>query len=154
MLPEKPHKRYPIVTVIGSTRFDKEIKEWAWEHTKKGYLILFAPFAKEEHVTDKINFETYRFLLEEQHFQKMELADIIFVFNKNDYIGTSTSEELQYARSLSKKIYFLEPSVKCLHTTMFRTSYEPIPETTAYIEYCIKCNKEIEKHYVSKTGVD
>lgn len=140
MLDEKPHKRYRVVTIIGSTRFDKEIRKWAWDHTKKGYLILFAPFCKEEHVTDKIDFENYRFLLEEQHFQKIEMADIVFVFNKDDYVGTSTYEELKYAEdTLHKTIRYLEPSASyCKH----EKAWKHIKGN--YTCFCKKCEQVIE----------
>jgi hypothetical protein len=142
MLDEKPHKRYRIVTIIGSTRFDKEIREWAWEHTKKGYLILFAPFAKEAHERnefgkDNEHFEQYRFLLEEQHFQKMEMSDIIFVFNKGDYVGDSTYNELKYTEdTLHKTIRYLEPSASyCKHEKAWKDI------KNKYTCHCKKCGK-------------
>ena len=94
-----------IITVIGSTRFRAEINQWAWERTKEGKLVLFAPFAKEEIP----ELEDYREELEAQHFQKIRMADEVFVFNRNEHIGESTYRELMYARILGKVIKFLEP---------------------------------------------
>lgn len=97
-----------VVTVIGSTKYRKEIKEWAWEQTKKGRLILFAPFAKEEIP----GLENFRDELEIQHLSKIKLADTVFVFNKDNYIGDSTRLELSYAEFLNKKIEFLGNPIK------------------------------------------
>jgi len=96
-------KSYKVITVLGSTKFRKEINEWAWEKTKKGYLVLTAPFAKEEIP----ELENYRVLLEGIHYQKIRICDIVFVFNKDLYIGESTNQEIQYAIELEKEIKYL-----------------------------------------------
>lgn len=93
-----------VITIIGSTKFRKEIITWAWEKTKDSYLILFAPFAKEEIQ----ELEKYRDELEMQHEQKIMMADIVMVFNKGGYIGKQTKEELFFAESLNKEIIYLE----------------------------------------------
>jgi len=94
-----------IVTVLGSTKFRKEIIQWAWENTKRGFLVLFAPFAKEE-IADV---EANRQELEIQHFQKMRMSNWVMVFNKNGYIGESTKREIQYAKDHHILIQYLEP---------------------------------------------
>ena len=53
-----------IITVCGSTKYRKEIKEWAWAATKEGQMVLFSPFAKEEYP----DLEAYRDTLEQIHF--------------------------------------------------------------------------------------
>jgi hypothetical protein len=79
-----------IITVLGSTKYRKQIIAWAWQKTKLEYLVLFAPFAKEE-IPDV---EAYRNELELQHFQKIRMADIVWVYNKDGYIGESTKLEI------------------------------------------------------------
>ena len=44
--------------------------------------------------------------LKEQHFKKIELSDAILVINVNNYIGNSTSLEIQYAKDLGKEIIY------------------------------------------------
>ena len=46
--------------------------------------------------------------LDELHFDKIELSDVVYILNVGDYIGESTRKELNYARELGKKIKFLE----------------------------------------------
>lgn len=93
-----------IITIIGSTRFRERIRKLAWELTKEGLLVFFAPFNKEE----ILELENYREELEAQHFQKIRMADHIYVFNEGGYIGKSTLEELEYAKSLNKVIHYKE----------------------------------------------
>ena len=47
--------------------------------------------------------------MDELHLRKIDLADYIFVANKDGYIGDSTRREIAYARGLGKKVLFLEP---------------------------------------------
>lgn len=94
----------PKITIIGSTKFRAEIKAWAWEKTKQGFLVFFSPFAKEE--IDEL--ETYRELLEELHCQKILMADMVFVFNKNNYIGASMRDEIKFASMNNKILKYLE----------------------------------------------
>ena len=46
--------------------------------------------------------------LAELHFEKIRLADEILVLNVDGYVGPSTRAEIEFARSLSKKIRWLE----------------------------------------------
>ena len=40
---------------------------------------------------------------------KIDISDAIYVVNVNGYIGTSTKKEIEYAKSLNKEIFSLEP---------------------------------------------
>ena len=97
-----------VITIIGSTKYREEIKKLAWELTKKRFLVLFAPFAKEEIP----ELEQYRDELEIQHKQKIRMADMVFVYNKGDKLGEQTSEELRYAQNLNKPTMFLDNMLK------------------------------------------
>ncbi len=44
------------------------------------------------------------------HLKKIALSDAIFVVNVDGYIGGSTKKEIDYARSLNKEIFYLEPT--------------------------------------------
>lgn len=47
--------------------------------------------------------------LKEEHFKRIELSDAILVVNVNNYIGDSTSLEIEYAKKLEKEvIYYTE----------------------------------------------
>ena len=42
------------------------------------------------------------------HFKRIELSDAIYVVNKDQYIGNSTKKEIEYAKSLNKKIIYMK----------------------------------------------
>jgi len=44
-----------------------------------------------------------------QHLERMDRAEIIFVFNKDGYIGNSVVMEIGYAYAQHKPIYALAP---------------------------------------------
>jgi len=46
--------------------------------------------------------------LDELHLRKIDLADEVLILNVDGYIGESTRNELNYAKSKGKKIRFLE----------------------------------------------
>lgn len=48
-------------------------------------------------------------MLSKLHYKKIEISDAIYVVNVNGYIGASTRNEIEYARSLNKEILSLEP---------------------------------------------
>ncbi|MCC5995502.1 MAG: hypothetical protein JJU18_03925 [Oceanicaulis sp.] len=46
-------------------------------------------------------------LLDHVHFMKIYNSDAIFVINCDNYIGFSTSREINYAKEIGKVIYYL-----------------------------------------------
>ena len=96
----------PIVQIIGSLRYIDGMKEKAWELTCQGNLV-WLPNERPESMEDP-DIE----LLEEIGFAKIDLADKIFVYNKDGYIGESTSKEIEYAEFNDKDIEYLEDKRK------------------------------------------
>ena len=47
-------------------------------------------------------------MLDDMHKRKIDMADEIFVINKNGYIGSSTLSEIEYAKKTGKIIKYLE----------------------------------------------
>jgi hypothetical protein len=45
--------------------------------------------------------------LDKLHFKKIDMSDTIVVINENDYIGSSTKNEIDYAEKTLKKIYYM-----------------------------------------------
>lgn len=113
---------YKIITLCGSTKFKEEYEEVNKELTLKGNIVLSCPIF---HHSDNLTFSDKEIsLLTDIHIARIDLCDEIFVINKNGYIGQSTKEEIEYARSINKKINYLEPIIsfycrKCGHTHIF-----------------------------------
>lgn len=72
--------------------------------TLEGNIVL-APnmFLLAEDITEDI-----KKMLDDMHKRRIDMADEIFVINKNGYVGSSTKAEIEYAKKLGKKIIFME----------------------------------------------
>ena len=71
--------------------------------TLEGNIVLAPNMFELENITSNI-----KSMLDEMHKRKIDLADEIFVINKNGYVGSSTKSEIEYAKKLGKKIVFME----------------------------------------------
>lgn len=96
------------VVICGSRRFKPEIKKFAEQLEKKG-AIVYAPYlheGKAEWDGLSKDYKNYTALgLTHDHFYKIRMADVVFIYNKNGYAGTSTSMEIGFAMALGKPIY-------------------------------------------------
>ena len=52
--------------------------------------------------------EEQKVMLDDIHKRKIDMADAIYVINKDGYIGSSTKSEIQYALRLGKQIIYME----------------------------------------------
>jgi len=48
-------------------------------------------------------------MLDKIHRKKIDISDAIYVVNVDGYIGSSTKNEIEYAKNLGKEILSLEP---------------------------------------------
>lgn len=103
----KIRKKYPIVTLCGSTKFKDEFLKTQKELTLKGYIVisvgLFGHSGDNEVFSDGV-----KEMLDDMHKAKIDLADAIFVINVDGYIGESTKNEIEYAKKHNKEIFYLE----------------------------------------------
>lgn len=89
--------KYKVITLCGSTRFKNEFLREQKRLSLEGNIVIsvgmfghpkddeaFAPKTKE--------------MLDDMHKRKIDMADEIFVINKNGYIGSSTKSEIEYAQ--------------------------------------------------------
>lgn len=95
-----------IICLCGSTKFKEAFLKANKEETLKGNVVLSVGCFPHSD-GDEITLEQ-KILLDRLHFAKIYLADEILVLNVNGYIGESTGNEIQYAKSHNKKIRFLE----------------------------------------------
>ena len=98
-----------IITICGSLKFQKEMMEMAEKLSFKGNCILTPtyPVSQNLNITDKqLNY------LKDAHFKRIDLSDIILVMNVNNYIGESTSLEIEYATKLGKEIIYYSDLIK------------------------------------------
>jgi len=105
---EKPK----IICLCGSSRFVAEMAIIAWSFEKEGYIALglhLLPIGYKTDVVDHLaEAEGVAAQMDALHLKKIDLADEIFIVNKNRYIGESTKREIEYATRLKKPIKYLE----------------------------------------------
>lgn len=99
--------KYPVITLCGSTRFKDEFIAAQKRLTLEGNIVisvgLFGHSGDDEVFTDNV-----KQMLDDMHKRKIDMADEIFVINKNGYIGASTKSEIEYAKATGKKVRYLE----------------------------------------------
>ncbi len=93
-----------VITVCGSYKFKKEISEIAEVMTLKGNCVITPNDLTR---TNKNSYtENEILMIDNMHKEKIKLSDAILVVNVNNYIGNSTKSEIEYAKSLNKKVLY------------------------------------------------
>lgn len=112
-------KMSKIATICGSNRFWDSILAVNAELTLKGWMVFQSGF--NGHAEEAIKrfssneWEAIKLKLDRLHRKKIELAELIVIVdtniltcaNKKSYIGESTTNEIQYAQRLGKRIFYL-----------------------------------------------
>lgn len=94
-----------VITVCGSLRFYKEMMEVAEKMELEGNCMLVPIYNSARPNKDDFT-EEESLMLDKMHKEKIKLADAILVVNVDDYIGSSTSKEIEFAKSLDKEIIY------------------------------------------------
>ena len=99
--------KYKVITLCGSTKFKDDFLREQKRLTLEGNIVisvgLFGHSGDNEVWT-----EGTKEMLDEMHRRKIDMADEIFVINKDGYIGTSTRGEIEYAIETNKKVNYME----------------------------------------------
>jgi len=102
-----PKNQAPIIVCLtGSTKFKREYDQANKDFTMQGIIILTVGWLTHSGGSEVTEEEKAR--LDELHLRKIDIANYIFVINKDGYIGSSTRSEIEYAKSISKPIMYLE----------------------------------------------
>ena len=100
--------KYKVITLCGSTRFKEDFIREQKRLSLAGNIVisvgLFGHSGDDEAWT-----ENTKEMLDDMHKRKIDMADEIFVINKNGYIGQSTKSEIEYAINTNKKVNYMEP---------------------------------------------
>ena len=98
-----------IITLCGSLKFQKEMMGVAEKMALEGNCILTPTYPVIENI--EITEEQIA-MLKEAHFKRIEISDAILVVNVNNYIGNSTTLEIEYAKKLGKEIIYYTDLMK------------------------------------------
>lgn len=93
-----------VITVCGSLRFQNEMSEIALKMELEGNCVLLPIFPINGNKDDYT--EEEMIVLGKMHYERIKLADAILVVNVDNYIGNSTSKEIEFAKSLNKEIMY------------------------------------------------
>jgi hypothetical protein len=103
-----------VITLCGSSRFVDVMAVCAWflERDEKvitmGLHLLPEWYCKNKIPDHLAEHEGCADEMDELHLRKIDLSDEIFVVNVDNYIGESTSKEIEYAKKNGKFIrYFM-----------------------------------------------
>ncbi len=112
------------IVICGSRRFKPEMREFA-KKLKEFGVVVFEPYLHSgQEEWERLSDDYKKFILlglTHDHFYKIQMADVVFVYNKDGYIGNSTTLEVGYAVAVGKPIYALAADDKelCRHV-LFR----------------------------------
>lgn len=100
-------KEYNVITLCGSTKFKEEFLQVQKKLTLQGNIVISVGlFGHSE--DSEVWEEGTKEMLDDMHKRKIDMANEIFVINKNGYVGSSTKSEIAYAKSAGKIVRYLE----------------------------------------------
>ena len=95
-----------VITICGSMRFSNEMMKISEElELKQGYAVIQCVYNVKDQKYEGLDIE----ILDKIHRKKIDISDAIYVVNVDGYIGSSTKNEIEYAKILGKEILSLEP---------------------------------------------
>jgi hypothetical protein len=98
---------FEVVTLCGSTKFKEDFIRTQKELTLLGYIVISVGLFG--HSGDgEVWLDDTKEMLDEMHKQKIDMADFIYVINKDGYIGKSTKNEIEYAILKGKDVEYME----------------------------------------------
>lgn len=111
------------VVICGSRRFKSEIREFG-KQLKKFGVVVYEPYLHSgQDEWEKLSYDYKKFValgLTHDHFYKIQMADVMFVYNKDGYVGNSTTLEIGYAVAAGKPIYALASDEELCRHVLFR----------------------------------
>lgn len=99
--------KYKIITLCGSTKFKEDFLEQQKRLTLEGNIVISVGLFGHSGDSEAFDKKTKE-MLDDIHKRKIDLADEIFVINKNGYVGESTRNEIEHAKKTGKKVVYME----------------------------------------------
>lgn len=98
------------ITVCGSLRFMKEMMEITEKMDLQGNCMLSPVYPARPDKSDYTDEELA--MLDKMHKERIKLSDAVLVVNADNYIGSSTKREIEFAESLKKEIIYYTDLIK------------------------------------------
>lgn len=91
------------ITICGSMKFAKEMKQIAWRlEIEKGFNVLQCIYNEQN---KPITYEAQK-RLASAHYRKIDICDAVYIVDIDGYIGTSVADEILYAKENGKELIF------------------------------------------------
>ena len=100
--------KYKVITLCGSTKFKDEFMSEQKRLSLEGNIVISVGLFGHSGDNEVWSANTKE-MLDDMHKRKIDMADEIFVINKNGYIGSSTKSEIEYAIQTGKPVNYMEP---------------------------------------------
>lgn len=94
-----------VVTICGSMKFAKEMIDIAGELEKKqGWVVIQCIYNLNPSEISEAEMKN----VVDAHWKKIDISDAIYVVNIDGYIGTATTNEIEYAKLKGKEVIYHE----------------------------------------------
>lgn len=108
--PQPAASEAKVITLCGSTRFETEFAEVNQRLTMDGCVVISLGMFSLPETPDydwTADPADLKGRLGAVHFQKIRMADVVYVVDPGGYVGESTRREIAYAESLGKPVRYL-----------------------------------------------
>ncbi|MDG4827268.1 hypothetical protein O7635_35940 [Asanoa sp. WMMD1127] len=102
--PQSAKGEAKVITLCGSTRFEAEFAEVNQRLTLEGCVVISLGMFS---LPDTADTSALKERLGAVHFQKIRMADEVYIVDPGGYLGESTRKEIAYAESLGKPVRYL-----------------------------------------------
>lgn len=101
---------YPTVTLCGSSKFKDDFMKASKELSLTGHLVIsLRLFGHADNEFGTSITPAAKAMLDTVHRQKIDISDWILVINRDDYIGRSTADEIEYAHYIGIPVHYYYP---------------------------------------------
>lgn len=102
--------KYEVVTLCGSTKFKDDFIKAQEFLTLTGCIVISVGlFGHADGKYETVITQEVKTMLDDIHKRKIDMADSIFVVNRDGYIGESTKSEIEYAIQTGKRVAYMFP---------------------------------------------
>lgn len=96
---------YSVVLLIGSTKFKKIFLDVEEKLSLKGYLVFTPSIYNQSGEAPGCGVETKK-ILDTAAKMKVCRSDIVIVIDKDGYVGSSTKNQIEWAKLLNKPVLY------------------------------------------------
>jgi hypothetical protein len=143
------------VVICGSKRFKSGIRKFAQELRRAG-VVVYEPFLHQgADEWQKLSDQYKRFTalgLTLDHFYKIQVADVVFVYNQDGYIGNSVTLEMGCAVAMGKPIYALSDKDEELCRKVLVVDF--VPTAKKLLRFLKQHGQNVRSRQCRRTGVE